>query len=168
MKTAVLPNTQCREMVNLKFLGYIFNPKLLTALLFLDLTGLLNFISKYVFADLTYLKFLAIACIIDLITGVWKVIVNEGIKSVTSRGLRDTVSKLISYGSFLIIIHILTHFEINGQVSSSFLWMNKVALEFLILVEIKSVYENIIRINPKLDFVDSVLQKIINTLKNKK
>jgi hypothetical protein len=155
-------------MVNLKFLGYIFNPKLLTTLLFLDLTGLLNFISKYVFADLTYLKFLVIACIIDLITGVWKVIVNEGIKSVTSRGLRDTVSKLISYGSFLIIIHILTHFEINGQVSSSFLWMNKVALEFLILVEIKSVYENIIRINPKLDFVDSVLQKIINTLKNKK
>lgn len=170
MKTAVIPKIPGkREMVNLKFIMYLLNPKILAGVLVLDVfSGVMHFITKYIFQDLTYLKFLAVACILDLITGVWKVIITEGIKAVTSRGLRDSVTKLISYGAFLIIIHVLTHFEINGQTSSTFLWLNKIALEFLILIEIKSVYENIIKINPSLDFIDRVIQKIADTIKKKK
>lgn len=164
MQTAIIKN----DLVDMKFLCYLFDPKLIGALLFIDFTGVLNFISKYVFADTTYLKFLMVACIIDLVTGVTKVAITKGVKAVTSRGLRDTVTKIISYGSFLIIIHVLTHYEINGQASTSLMWLNKSALEFLIMVEIKSVYENIVAINPSLDFIDSVFQKVVNTLKNKK
>jgi hypothetical protein len=169
METALLKrNYEYAGMLNLKFVSYLFNPKLLGTLLFLDLTGVLNFITKYIFSDLTYLKFLAVVCIIDLITGVWKVVVNQGVKAVTSKGLRDTVTKLISYGSFLVLIHVLTHFQINGQANIAFAWINKAALEFLILIEIKSVYENIIKINPKLDFIDGVIQKIADSIKTKK
>jgi hypothetical protein len=169
METAVLSRKyECAGMFNLKFITYLFNPKVLGTLLFLDLTGVLNFITKYIFSDLTYLKFLVVVCFIDLITGIWKVIVAHGIKFVTSKGLRDTVTKIISYGSFLVLIHVLTHFEINGQTNSAFTWLNKAALEFLILIEIKSVYENIIKINPKLDFIDGIIQKIADSIKAKK
>lgn len=168
MNTATLQKHYQSEMINLKFLGYLFNPKVLLALMFVDLTGIMHFVSKYIFADITYLKFLMVACIVDLITGIWKVVMAGGLRAITSKGLRDTVTKIISYGSFLIIIHVLTHYEINGQPNTTFIWLNKAALEFLILVEIKSVYENISKINPKLDFIEAVVQKIANYLKNKK
>lgn len=155
-------------MLNFKLLTYVANPKLWAAILLLDLTGIFNFITKYVFADTTYLKFLIIACTVDLITGITKVAITNGYRSITSKGLRDSVKKIISYGSFLIIIHILTHFEVNNIPATSFLWMNRAALEFLILVEVKSVYENIVAINPNLNFIDNVLKKVENILKSTK
>lgn len=172
MRTATLQrNNYCAGMLNLKFLPYLFNPKVLCTLLFLDLSGIMQFVTKYLFADLNYLKFLVIACIFDLITGVWKVIVTQGIKKITSRGLRDTITKIISYGSFLFMIHLLTHFEISGSTANTgkaMEWLNKAALEFLIMIEIKSIYENIVVINPKLDFIDYALQNISNKFKNRK
>lgn len=166
MKTAELHET--KGMFNLKLLSYLLNPKLLFGILLFDLSGITNFIFKYIFQDINYLKFLIVICGIDLITGIWKVIVTKGVKHVTSRGLRDTVTKVISYGSFLVLIHIITHFEVNGVPSTSFVWLNKVALEFLILIEVKSVYENIITINPKLDVIDSIIQKAFDKFKKSK
>lgn len=163
-----LRNFEIKGMVKLDFLSSIINPKLWCGLLLLDFSGVFKFVNKYLFQDVTFLKFLILACAIDLLTGVTKVWVTQGLKSVTSRGLRDTVVKAISYGSFLIITHVLTHYEINGQSNTEFLWVNKVAYEFLILIEIKSVYENIIAINPKLDFITDILNKVTGVLKNKK
>jgi toxin secretion/phage lysis holin len=171
MQTATIKrNYYCDGMLNLNFIPYLFNPKLIGTLLFLDITGIMQFITKYVFADITYLKFLIIACIVDLITGVWKVIVAQGIKSVSSKGLRGTVTKVISYGSFLVLVHLITHFQINGQTNAgtAMEWINKAALEFLILIEFRSIYENIKIINPKLDFIDPVLQKLLDKFKTKK
>lgn len=171
MQTATIErNYYCAGMFNLKFIPYLFNPKLIGMLIFLDLSGIMKFIDKYLFSDINYLKFLIMACLFDLITGVCKVIVTEGVKKVSSKGFRDSVTKLISYGSFLFIVHLLTHFEIEGQTNSNtaLLWLNKGALEFLIMIEIKSIYENIVAINPKLDFVDSLLQKFIDKYKIKK
>jgi hypothetical protein len=156
-----------KDMFNLKLFSYLFNPKLLLGVVILDFSGIMNFISKYLFADFTFLKFLVIACSLDLLTGITKVWVNNGMSAITSRGIRDTVSKAIQYGSFLIITHVLTHFEVGGQTNSEFLWLNKVAYEFLILIEIKSVYENIIKINPKLDFIDGVVKRILEIFKSK-
>lgn len=152
-----------------KVLYLLSNVKIWIYVLFLDvLTGLLQFITKYIFNDITYLKFLVIACFLDLLTGITKVVVTEGWKHVTSRGMRDTVLKAIQYGSFLIITHVLTHFEINSEPNTQFIWLNKIAFEFLILIEIKSVYENIIRINPKLDFARALLKKLAALLKPSK
>lgn len=152
----------------MKVLAYLLNPKALLAVFLFDITGVLHFINKYIFEDVTYLKFLVVACVVDLITALTKVWVTQGLSAITSRGLRDTISKGIQYGSFLIITHVLTHFQINGESNSQFLWLNKVAYEFLILIEIKSVYENIIKINPKLNFVDTVIKKFLDIIRPKK
>jgi hypothetical protein len=170
MQTANLQRNYCAGMINFKLFTYLLNPKLLGILLILDLSGIMQFFTKYIFSDINYLKFLIVACLVDLITGVWKAIIIEGVKSVTSKAMRDTVTKGISYLSFLILIHVATHYEINGQAntSSTLQWVNKAALEFLIMIEIKSIYENIVKINPKLDFIDGALQKIVDTFKTKK
>lgn len=154
--------------MNFKYLSCIFNVNVWVILLGIDLSFIGAFINKYIFSDMGYLKWLVIAMIIDLITGITKVWVTQGWSCITSKGLRDTVAKCVQYGGFLIITHVLTHFEINGQVQiSGMSWLNKLAYEFLILIECKSVYENIVRINPKLDFVKMVLEKVSGYLKNK-
>lgn len=149
-----------KPMLSFKFLNLLLNPKILFGVLLFDLTNVSIFLKKYIFSDWSFLKWLIIVMILDLITGVTKIWVNEGLKSITSRGLRDTVSKIIQYGAFLIVTHVLTHFEIGGQVYTDYNWINKIAYEFLIFIEIKSVYENIIKINPKLDFITYLKNKI--------
>lgn len=119
-------------------------------------------IQKYIFSDFTFLKWLMIVMFIDLITGIARVWRTEGLHKVTSRGIRDTVIKVIQYGAFLIITHIVTHFEIGGQKSFENIdWVNKLAYQFLILIEIKSVYENIVKMNPGLDFMKTIIDKIL-------
>lgn len=167
MITSTYQQTE-NNMFSFKFLAYFLKPKFVAFMLFLDVTGIIHFIQKYIFADLTYLKWLAVVMFADLVSGVTKVWKNEGLKSVTSKGLRDTVSKVISYGLFLVVIHVLTHYQIGGESNTSFLWINKVAYEFLILIELKSIYENVILINPKLDFIQFMIDKIQLLLKSKK
>jgi hypothetical protein len=159
---------ELNKIYKVKFLSLLINLKFLTSLMLLDIGDtILRFIYKYVFSDITYLKFLIVACILDLITGITKVWIHEGSSAITSKGLRNTVSKVIQYATFLICIHVLTHFEVDGQKSLQFTWLNKIAYEFLILVEIKSVYENIIKINPKLDLLGDVFNKVVNIIKSK-
>lgn len=149
-----------REMFNFKILSSLCNVKFWTLFILLDITSVFKFFEKYIFADIGFLKWLAIAMIVDLITGVTKVWVTQGPKFITSKGLRDTIGRVIQYGSFLVITHVVTHFEIGGQANTTFIWLNKVAYEFLILIECKSVYENIVKINPKLDFVSTAVDKV--------
>lgn len=125
-----------------------------------------DFITKYIFSDFTFLKYLAIAVVIDLITGIAKAWAKK--EAVTSKGLRDTIVKFIQYGSFLIITHVLSSFEVNGQPVSNMAWISKLAYEFIMLIEIKSVYENIVAINPKLDLFEKVFKKIADAIKDDK
>lgn len=155
-------------MLKLKYLGSLLSINNWAILLTVQVT-LLQFVEKYLFSDLGYMKWLGIAMLVDLITGVTKVWKEEGMKAVTSKGFRDSVSKAVQYGAFIIITHVLTNYEINGQRQNAELaWINTLAYKFLLCIEVKSVYENIIRINPKLDFVGFVLDKIGSYLKNKK
>lgn len=144
------------------------NTKLWFAAVLLQLQPLSTFINKYLFSDLEFLKWLMLVVAIDLITGIAKVVKHDGWKAVTSKGLRDTVSKLIQYGGLLIITHILTHYQIEGQAQmTNILWVNKLAYEFVILIEIKSVYENITAINSKFDFFETIVKKVIEFLPKK-
>lgn len=120
---------------------------------------------KYIFSDGEYLIWLFIAVLLDLITGVTKAIVQNGIKHVTSQGLRMTVIKLIQYGAFLIITHVLVHFTVNGKSVSPLAFVDNWAFSLLILIEVKSVYENIVAINPKLDFIKPLIDKISEAIK---
>src|ERR1700761_3122949 len=134
------------------YLNCFLNIKVWCILLALDVTYIAALFEKYIFSDIGYLKWLLIAMTVDLATGITKVWTNDGWRHITSRGIRDTVSKGIQYGSLLVITHVLTHFTIGGEVlNSGFTWVNKTVYEFLILIETKSVYENLVRINPKLD-----------------
>lgn len=151
------------------YLNCFLNVKMWICLMAIDVTFIGTAFQKYMFNDIGYLKWLTIAMALDLLTGITKVWVTQGWQEITSRGLRDTVSKCIQYGVFLFITHAITNFEIGGvAVNSNFDWINKVAFEFLMLIETKSVYENLIKINPKLDFIKFVFEKIYNAyFKNK-
>lgn len=160
MKTLFL---QVSDM-KLNFLDRLHEGKLWLVAIFLQIQPINDFISKYVFSDFTFLKSLAIAMILDLVTGIVKAWSRK--EPITSRGLRGTVTKCVQYGAFLIITHVLTNYEIGGQKPINFQWLNKLAFEFIILIEIKSVYENIVAINPKLDLFDKVVKKIAEFIKS--
>lgn len=130
------------------------------ALAFVSTASLLTFVEKYIFSDWSYLKFLMIACVVDLATGVTKVWVKEGSKAITSKGLRNTIAKVVQYGAFIIITHVLTNFEVDGEKYIEFVWVNKGAYIALILIEVKSVYENIVEINPKFNFLKPLMDKL--------
>ena len=127
-------------------------------LAFVVVGPLVAFVEKFVFNDWNYLKFLMVVVALDFITGVtrsWK----AGIP-ITSKGWRDTVSKIIQYSAFLICTHVTIHFEVDGQPLMPFDWINDSAYVFLIAIEIKSVYENIVAINGNLDFLKPIIKKI--------
>jgi hypothetical protein len=150
-------------MKNLILLSWVF---------LLDIYGLwsitLNWVKTYIFSDFEYLQWLAIAMILDLITGVSKSIVKGGLKSITSKLLRQFVIKSIQYGTFLVITHVLTHFKIEGDVvaSDSLNWINFSAYKLLILIEIKSVYENLVEMDSRMDFVRVMIDGIKKHVSN--
>ena len=146
----------------LTLLTHLNNVKLYAGVALLQI---MPFVQKYLFSDFTFLKWLVIAMVCDLLTGVVKAWNKK--EAITSKGLRQTISKCVQYGVFLIITNVLTHYEINGQAVSNFTWLTKLAYEFVILIEIKSVYENIVDINPKLDLFKKVFKKIAELWDNK-
>lgn len=138
------------------------------AALILQFTSLSEFIGKYIFNDYSFLKSLVIVMVLDLITGIAKVWKNEGAQAITSKGLRDTIIKFIQYGAFLIAAHVLTHYQIGGVSRETDLeWVNKLAKEFIIIIEVKSVYENIVRINSRFDIFRQLWEKIGDFLPKK-
>lgn len=150
--------------MKLTLLTHLNNVKLYLGVALLQIVP---FVQKYLFSDFTFLKWLVVAMICDLVTGIVKAWNRK--EPITSKGLRDTISKCVQYGVFLIITNVLTHYEINGQAVSNFNfgWLTKLAYEFVILIEIKSVYENIVAINPKLDLFKKVFKKIAELWDNK-
>lgn len=161
--------TLTEMILETKVAYYLLNVKFVLLVLALSVSQIPDLLQKYLFSDLSFLQWLTIAMVIDFVTGVTKSWKNEGTKSITSKGFRDTVSKCVQYGSFLMITHLLTHFRIGDQiVLGNFNWLEKTAYEFLILIEIKSVYENITAISPKIDFVKMILSKLTTLLKNTK
>lgn len=142
--------------------------KLWIAASFLQIGPINDFVSKYLFTDISFLKWLAIAMTIDLITGVAKVIKNQGYKAVTSSGLRDTIIKFLQYGAFILITHVLCNFEVGGQkMMTDYPWLSKAAYEFIMLIEIKSVYENIVAIDDRFDVFAKMIKKVVENLPSK-
>lgn len=127
-----------------------------------------SFIHKYIFSETEYLIWLVIAISLDLLTGIVKVWAKEGYQAVTSKGIRMTVVKFIQYGSFLIITHVLSNVQMGESKIMPFHFVKDWAYTLLLLIEIKSVYENITAIDNRFDFIRPMIDRIGELIKDKK
>lgn len=117
-------------------------------------------INKYLFTDWSFLKWLVVLLILDLLTGIWKSYSKK--EAMTSRGLRMTLSKVIQYSVFLIVIHVLVHFTIDGERVTMLDWLDDYAYTFLMCIEARSIWENINEIKKFVDIKDIISQFISN------
>lgn len=115
-------------------------------------------VEKFLFNNWDFLIWLVVAMVLDFATGVTKAWVRGEVA--TSKGFRNTVAKGIQYGAFLIITHVLINFSTVGKKFENLAVIGDLAYTFLILIEIKSVYENIVAMNSKFDFLKRIIGKI--------
>jgi toxin secretion/phage lysis holin len=118
-------------------------------------TPVLLIIETYLFSDWEYLKWLVIMMFLDLVTGVLQAIVDK--TAVLSGGLRQTVIKVIQYFIFLITVHVLSNYKVDGHPSDVYDWVTTGAYAFLMGIEAKSIWENLAGLNSKFDpseFID--------------
>lgn len=111
----------------------------------------LVFFQKYVYNDWNFLIFLGVLMLVDLITGILKSVKKSGWSSIQSKGIRDTGIKLIEYGAFLITIHVLVAFQVDGKPLGWLSYGDELGYSFLIVVEAKSIFENLQATNPDLN-----------------
>lgn len=111
----------------------------------------LLFFQKYVYNDWNFLIFLGVLMLVDLITGILKSVKKSGWSSIQSKGIRDTGIKLIEYGAFLITIHVLVAFQVDGKPLGWLSYGDELGYSFLIVVEAKSIFENLQATNPNLN-----------------
>lgn len=113
----------------------------------------------------TLLVWLGISMALDLLTGVAKAIKNNVPR--TSTGFRRTVTKFIQYGGAIAIGIILANVsEFRKDDSSEWIYkyFSNSMLLFMIYIEIKSVFENLIEVSPDSDFTRFFLKPIHDIL----
>lgn len=132
---------------------------------FAFLTPALCFIQKYVYNDWNFLTSLLILMFLDLVTGVAKAY-KIG-KIVTSTGLRDTLIKIFQYGVALIVIHVLVSFQVDGKAMTILNYADEAGYTFLIVIEAKSIFENLQKVDGRLDF-SGIIDKLKTMLPKKK
>ena len=120
-------------------------------------TPIMTFTEKYLFADWQFLKWLMLFMLLDLITGVTKAWHLK--QAITSYGFRRTVIKAVQYGVFLIVMHILDNFEVDGERVELFGWIVTGAYSFLMGIEGKSILENIATLDKRFD-IEYFIEKI--------
>lgn len=125
-------------------------------------TPLFQVTETYLFADWQFLKYLGVLIMLDTVTGVLKALKRKD--AITSYGLRRTVVKILQYGIFLIVVHILDNFEVKGESVSVFGWIVTASYSFLIGVEAKSILENLMALDERFD-IKSFIEKITDAIK---
>lgn len=100
-------------------------------------------IEKYIFDDWSFLPYLLIAMCLDLITALMRVYLKQGANEITSRGLRQSVVKSVQYLVFLITIHLITNIHVKGERIEIYDWMLDIAYTFLMVIEVRSIWENL-------------------------
>lgn len=123
---------------------------------------IIMFIEKYIFNDWQFLKYLIIVMILDIFSALCRVYLTEGKESITSRGMRQTVVKSVQYFVFLITIHLLTNIHVNGDRITIYDWIIDIAYTFLIVIEIRSIWENLMKMNNKFD-LSGFIKKITDS-----
>lgn len=109
--------------------------------------AILKFISTYLFADIEFVKWLAILMCIDTVFGVITAY-KEGI--ISSKGFGMIIKKIMAYGVVLCMIHILTHFKVQGEKNNLFDWFTQIGYSALVVREAISIIENAGKLAPGL------------------
>ena len=118
-------------------------------------------INKYIWSDWEFLRWLALLMTIDTITGIIKSFIRRN--AITSGGLRMMTIKFIQYGMFLIVMHILSNFTVDGETVSAYSWMTVPAYTLLMGIEAKSIFENITQMRKDFNlqpFIDRIKETI--------
>lgn len=105
------------------------------------------FIEEYIFSDWEFLKYLMILIIVDTIIS-WVYHLKN--KDFSSKGFSMVLTKLLIYGSILIVAHVIGNFTIKGGNVEIYTWFNSVACNTLIIRESISIIENAAKINSNL------------------
>lgn len=107
----------------------------------------LKFISTYLFADVEFAKWLAILMCIDTVFGI---ITAYRSGTVSSKGFGMIIKKITAYGVVLCMIHILTHFKVQGEKNNLFDWFTQIGYSALVVREAISIIENAGKLAPGL------------------
>lgn len=111
------------------------------------LTAVKFVVEKYLFADWQFLWFLFVLILLDTILGLWK---SWKYQNLSSRGFAGFFEKVALYASFLILVHVLMTFTVEGKPLRVFGWINNVFYSAIVVREAISVIENIGAIKPDL------------------
>lgn len=111
------------------------------------LSPVVLFIEKYVFADWQFFRFLMVLVTVDTILGIWKHWIRG---SISSRGFGMLIQKLILYLFFLILVHIVSHFTVEGFKNDFFGWFTSFGYSAIIVRESISIIEKMGIIRPGL------------------
>jgi len=115
-------------------------------LLSVGLMPILTWLEKYVFSDWEYMMFLIILMVLDTLLGVYK---HAKLRTISSSAWSKVIDKMVSYFSLLIIVHVMSHFTIDGEEIVVLNWVKYLAYSSLIVKESISVIENVGAISPK-------------------
>jgi hypothetical protein len=109
--------------------------------------SLIHFFETYVFADWQFLTFFLILQLIDTFLVFYKAVVA---KSFTTKLLGIIFQKIVIYICFLILVHILANYTIEGERNVFFGWFTAVAYSAVMVRESIAILENISSIRPEL------------------
>lgn len=102
---------------------------------------------KYIFNDWEFIGFLIVLIALDTITGVWK---HYKLNTVSSQGFGRFMVKVIVYGIFLIVVHVLGNFSDKPLVEEIFSWVDTLCYGAIVVRESISIIENLGAIQPGL------------------
>lgn len=99
----------------------------------------LSLILSYLVQSAELLFVMTIFVLIDLITGIWKAVKNNGWKCVTSLGIRRTIEKFIGYSLIIVLGLIIDKSIVNLE------WFSliKIFTGLIVFAEFKSITENL-------------------------
>jgi hypothetical protein len=105
------------------------------------LVSLTQFFQLYVFSDFVFLKYLLIFIGLDVLFGVRKALKSKTF-ALTDL-FKKTGNKILNYGALLIVVHVLTHFKVNGETNTVLSWTDVVVYSALMSYEALSIVKKL-------------------------
>jgi phage-related holin len=99
----------------------------------------LQFIETYIYADWQFLNFLLVLVVVNSVLGLY---VQYHKRSLSKKLINLWLQKILIYSCYLILVHIISHFTIEGEKNQYFGWFNGIANSALIIRESIYILEN--------------------------
>lgn len=117
-----------------------------------------DILKQVIYPEPVIIVILMLLVVIDLLTGIRKA--NSKKEATTSRGLRQTIDKATQYFSFIISMMLISNVgnyaEESKRFTDIFIYSLNGLAAYMCYIELKSILENIIEINPSGDFANMV------------